>query len=195
MYKPMNSIDAWFNLEKRACQFASDKHKNQVYAKFLPYTHHLAAVVGVLRRFGVFDPTVLSAAWLRDTVEDQGVKTADLLENFGQDVSFLVWSVTNEPGKNRKERAAKTYPKVRATTETRVLKLADRIANIEACLRNNWVDQLFDMYSREHDAFVAALRGGPPSDDLNDNETEEAMWNYLCDLVRVGRDMKEKIGC
>ncbi len=42
--------------------FATIKHAGQTYSSGLPYTHHLAAVEAVLRRFNVTDENMLAAS-------------------------------------------------------------------------------------------------------------------------------------
>lgn len=132
--------------------FAATKHGDQKYG-VLPYTHHLAQVEAVLRRFkGEFiHENMLVAAWLHDVIEDTGTKLKEIEELFGPKVTELVGAVTNEPGPNRKVRAALTYPKIRACVGATALKLADRIANVE----NG--GKLVDMYRKEHEDFRRGL--------------------------------------
>src|SRR5688572_14460291 len=131
--------------------YAATKHAAQSYSG-LPYTHHLAAVEAVLRRYGVDDENMLVAAWLHDVVEDvKGVKLKEIREFFGDAVGNLVGAVTNEPGENRKIRAALTYPKIRNMAGAVQLKLADRIANVEQG------GTLVDMYAKEYEDFKRAL--------------------------------------
>jgi (p)ppGpp synthase/HD superfamily hydrolase len=157
--------------------FAAVKHGDQKYAGGLPYTHHLAAVEAVLRRFPPFNffehgSHVLEAAWLHDVVEATDTKLKQIVEMFGEDVANLVRAVTNEPGENRKVRAALTYPKIRAAgPEAVALKLADRIANVEQG------GSLVDMYRKEYEAFRRALR--------TEGQCME-MWNYLDNLMKEG---------
>lgn len=164
--------------------FAATKHGDQKYAGGLPYTHHLAAVEAVLRRFGPrrgepfyaaqehgADP-VLEAAWLHDLVEDRGVKVKEIREMFGDEVADLVAAVTDEPGENRKVRKALTYPKIRAAGYLAVrLKLADRIANVEQGGLNK-------MYQKEHDDFRRNLYTAGENED---------MWAHLDGLMKGGR--------
>lgn len=138
--------------------FAAVKHGNQQYSSGLPYTHHLAQVEAVLRRFGHtrdhFDPSdmdLLEAAWLHDVVEDTTTKLKEISEMFGDKVAELVGAVTNEPGPNRKTRHALTYPKIRKTPDAIILKLADRIANVEAG------GKLVEMYQKEYEDFKRNL--------------------------------------
>jgi (p)ppGpp synthase/HD superfamily hydrolase len=152
--------------------FAATKHATQMYGGGLPYTHHLAAVEGVLRRFGRTDLHLLKAAWLHDVVEDfkyTQTKLKDVEEMFGDKVAALVSAVTNEEGANRKIRHALTYPKTRAGgVEAITLKLADRIANVEAG------GNLVGMYKKEYDDFRRAL--------YTPGENED-MWNHLNGLL------------
>lgn len=145
--------------------YASVKHANQFYSCGLPYTHHLQAVENVLRKFHFDTPFMLQAAWLHDVVEDTDTKITEIAEMFGQQVADLVSCVTNEPGQNRKVRNALTYPKIRnGGCYAVALKLADRIANIEAG------GQLVEMYKNEYEDFKRALK----------TEGELVyMWDYL----------------
>lgn len=149
--------------------FASVKHQNQLYATGLPYTHHLEAVEGVLRKFLIVGDILLQAAWLHDVVEDTNTKVKEIAEMFGEEVAVLVAAVTNEPGENRKVRAALTYPKIRNTKSAVCLKLADRIANVEHG------GKLVDMYKREYEDFRRALYT---------KDEYENMWNHLDGLMK-----------
>ena len=163
--------------------YASIKHAGQTYAGGLPYTHHLANVEGVLRRFGFKsikrddglpfegeDHALLTSSWLHDVCEDCGVKRKEIAELFGERVAELVWAVTNEPGDNRKVRAALTYPKIRSVKGATTLKLADRIANVEQG------GNLVGMYRKEYEDFRRALY--TPGEN-------EAMWAHLDGLLKA----------
>lgn len=69
--------------------WATVKHAGQSYGP-VPYTHHLAEVEAVLRRFGTNDETMLIAAWCHDSIEDTGTKLKEIREMFGSDVAELV---------------------------------------------------------------------------------------------------------
>lgn len=133
--------------------FAAIKHGKNTYSTGLPYTHHLAAVEQVLRRFGYHDPQdldLLEAAWLHDVVEDTGTKIREVREMFGWRVGDLVEAVTDGPGENRAAKHAATYPKIRQCPEATALKLADRIANVEQGAKTQ-------MYLDEHEDFKRGL--------------------------------------
>ena len=138
----------------RAREFARARHRGQLYGDE-PYDVHLGAVVSVLYRFGYDDVTLKAAGWLHDVVEDSETTIAEVEREFGPAVATLVAAVTSEPGKNRKERNALTYPKIRALPDAVVLKLADRIANVENGLAQS--SSLTSMYRKEAVGFREAL--------------------------------------
>ena len=159
---------------QKARAFAIKKHAGQRYGH-KPYAEHLQDVENVLIRFGVRDLpldtclVLLSAAWLHDILEDTDTSRDDLESKFWSDVANLVWAVTNEDGCNRAERHVKTYHKIRTHGVNAVtLKLADRIANTEACIETN--DSRLRMYRKEFPGFSTAL--------FKSGECEE-MWAYL----------------
>ena len=163
------------NLYTRAVDWATDAHKEQKYGGD-PYTHHLKDVQAVLSRFG-YSPDkddqgkrLYIAAWLHDIIEDTDVTYADVEREMGKEIADLVYAVTNEQGANRRERHEKTYPKIKAHPEAIILKLADRIANTEASVRQFFSNDLFGMYHKEWANFKAKLK--------TDGVAEE-MWNYL----------------
>lgn len=156
---------------QQARAFAASAHGDQKYGD-QPYTVHLAAVAQVLIRYGITDEDLLVAAWLHDIIEDTYITRGEVEAFFGERVAELVWCVTNEPGKNRRERHLKTYPKIRANPDALLLKLADRIANIEACYESN--SNLIGMYRKEAVGFEQALRVEGQYED---------MWNHIFDLL------------
>lgn len=150
--------------------YAGVMHSGQTYSG-LPYTHHLAAVEAVARRFR---PNIsiefLEACWLHDVIEDTDTKYKDVFEMFGEHVANLVIAVTNAPGENRKIRAALTYPKILAGPPGSVmLKLCDRIANVEAG------GKLVSMYRSEYDSFRRGLYTAGGWED---------MWDHLDSLLK-----------
>jgi guanosine-3',5'-bis(diphosphate) 3'-pyrophosphohydrolase len=169
----------------KAYSLAEEYHGEQEYGG-MPYTVHLSLVHHVLLRFGVHpnNPAhvtsdeaedLLVASILHDIVEDTEVSLNDLRKIFGKRVASLVNGVTNEPGVNRRERHSKTYPKTKRIPGAILLKLADRIANIEACLATG--DGRINMYLKEREAFYDALRG-----DSN-HTIEKRMWKHLDRLL------------
>jgi (p)ppGpp synthase/HD superfamily hydrolase len=168
---------------KRARDFASIAHGDQRY-DHRPYTAHLDEVREVAFEFGVTDEDVLIATLLHDSIEDTPTTPEQVTAQFGDRVASLVQAVTNEPGKNRKERNVKTYPKIRSTPGAVTLKMCDRIANV----RNCWMTaqklgsdkknkSLLGMYKSEYGAFRKALK------EDNVSETDQKLWAELDRLL------------
>lgn len=152
---------------RRAFLFAARAHVDQRYGA-APYTDHLVDVARTIVEFGFspYDPSTVKrarhqrlciAALLHDTIEDTNVGHEEIAAEFGQETADIVLAVTNEAGKNRKERFAKTYPKIRDNPDSIIVKLADRISNGRSCQKQK-KPGLFKMYQKEWDNFEEALR-------------------------------------
>jgi guanosine-3',5'-bis(diphosphate) 3'-pyrophosphohydrolase len=161
---------------ERARMFAAIAHGSQTYNDEVPYTVHLEMVVKVLSRFGFEDPIMICAAWLHDVVEDTNRSYNDIKKRFGEVVAELVYAVTSELGRNRDERNAKTYPKLKGNEMATAIKLADRIANTEYGSATN--SDMRKRYVKEWPGFKAAIRVSENEDPRVTN-----MWNYLDTLL------------
>jgi (p)ppGpp synthase/HD superfamily hydrolase len=113
----------------RAKAFALAHHGGQMYGD-VPYEAHLQAVVDVMTDFGFTNPNWLAAAWLHDVIEDTKATRKIVKDEFGDLVANIVWAVTGV-GKKRKDRNQAIYDKMLTAPEASVLKVADRIANVE----------------------------------------------------------------
>ena len=70
-----------------ALAWARELHADQSYGH-LPYAVHLDAVADVLRQFGHGDdPVLMSAGYLHDAIEDQGVTREQIAARFGERVA------------------------------------------------------------------------------------------------------------
>lgn len=136
---------------ENAKMLAIRMHGLQTYDKF-PYHKHLQDVEDVLVKFD-FDKysPIVCAAWLHDILEDCPISYSDIQNEFGYHIAEIVYHVTDELGRNRKEKKEKTYPKVRENTEARIVKIADRIANVEFSKEHS--KDKFEMYKKEHREF------------------------------------------
>lgn len=143
------------DLVERAKELALAAHGDQRYGA-APYRVHLEQVEAVVRRFA-HDEVMRAAAWLHDAVEDTGLTIEEVAAAVGPEVAAIVAAVTDEPGADRKARKTATLEKLAAAgTAARAVKLADRIANVEATIAHGRGD-LFAMYAGEQAAFRAAL--------------------------------------
>lgn len=141
-------------LVEAARSFAIKAHGDQKYGDE-PYSVHLEDVLRVLDGKMIFDEAIRAAGYLHDVVEDTEVTLEALESVFPREVTSLVSAVTSEPGKNRKERNAATYPKIRANHKAVILKLADRVANVRRSLRSG--SSTLSMYKKEYQGFRDAL--------------------------------------
>lgn len=154
----------------KARQFAYKAHGNQCYGDGLPYVVHLQAVDSVLLSFGLNDCNLRMAAWTHDVLEDTNETYEHLLEEFGDFVANIVACVTEPKGGNRRWRHEQTYPKIAENAGAILVKLADRIANVE------FGGKLVDMYRKEQEEFEAAIR-------RDFSVTETKMWDRLNGLL------------
>ncbi len=165
------------NLREYAIYFAGMSHKDQKYGESF-YYHHLVKVDEVLESVG-FHPETCEriAVWLHDVVEDCGVEIKTIQRYFGSEISNVVWAVTNELGENRKEKALKTYPKIRRNERALAVKLADRIANMEHSLFNHSPQAL--MYYEESPDFVYELFY------VSANNPVKALWKRYHKVIQL----------
>ena len=137
--------------------FASKHHKGQWYGS-KPYMYHLKKVSDVALDLKFTDESILMGCLLHDIIEDTEVSYKDVKENFGEEVAEIVYCVTDELGRSRKERKSKTYKKIRNNPKSIVVKLCDRISNItESMGSENYNLKLMKMYLDEHIDFVCGI--------------------------------------
>lgn len=120
---------------------------NQFYDVDKPYGYHLDMVAKEVYAYGhlvlVGEADLLPlfmGAWFHDSIEDARVSYNDVKKialKFGltEEQAFLaseiVYALTNEKGRNRKERAGKRYYEgIRNTPYAPFVKICDRMANI-----------------------------------------------------------------
>lgn len=158
--------------------YAIKAHGLQTYDGY-PYKKHLEDVSEVLTRFGYTEETPIGfllqpASYLHDLLEDTSVTKEELVSLFGEKIADIVECVTDEPGDNRKDRKSKTYAKTAYNPNAIILKLADRIANVENSLPITKKRSL-DMYKKEHHDFRQYLYYPGLSD---------RMWYHLDELLK-----------
>src|SRR5262249_38164816 len=155
------------------------------YGDEFDYIVHLQATESVLRRFGVDESKgigyewLLCIAWLHDVLEDTETTYEDLEPFFELTICNIVATLTEPKGGNRKWRHSQTYPRIAQHEMAIVVKLADRIANVEAS------GSKVGMYRKEHHEFKRTLRALDPAHKAQGNLwwIMEAMWNHLDSLL------------
>lgn len=115
-----------------AVEFAADAHAGkQGDDGRTPYFNHLAEVAAFCARREPFDPVLVAAAYLHDTVEDTGVTEELIRERFGDAVTDLVMEVTDPPGLKGKERRQRQVDHAATSSErAKLIKIADKTSNV-----------------------------------------------------------------
>lgn len=157
--------------KERALLVAERAHQNQSYDIY-PYMYHVKKVAKLAEELG-YDESIIISCILHDTMEDGRLSYNDIKKSFGKEVAEIVYLVTDEKGRNRKEKHQKTYPLIATNWKAVVVKICDRIANMEHSYYNN--DNLFLMYYNESKEFKDILY-------TKDNETYR-VWEKLDDLL------------
>lgn len=170
------------NLADKARDYAIKMHTdtNCKYGD-KPYSFHLEMVVEAGDLFVDMLPVeerdkVRAALWAHDVIEDTRQTYNDVCAILGSDVADIVYAVTNEMGKNRKERAEKTYPKIQGNKWAVFVKCCDRYANTLYSKRSG--HSMFNKYRKEYTDFRFALK---------DNSM---MLNHLWDALDELNDQK-----
>lgn len=145
-------------------QWCIEQHRktNHFYDTYLPYEFHLRMVAQVFQDFKRLIPeshflgSVETACWGHDLIEDCRVSYNDCMEKLGKYESDIIYAVSNEKGKSRKERASdKYYEGIRNTEGAIFVKLCDRIANIQYSKLTK--SRMFEMYKKENKEFIEKL--------------------------------------
>jgi (p)ppGpp synthase/HD superfamily hydrolase len=96
------------------------------------YINHLAEVAVMCAGLEPFDPVLVAAAYLHDTVEDSDVTEGDIRRDFGDAIADLVMEVTDPSGlKGKARRERQVTHTALADPRVKRLKLADKTSNIE----------------------------------------------------------------
>ena len=150
---------------------ANHKYDHHDYSYHLAYVHAIAVEYSRLIPSDVLD-TVLSACWCHDIIEDARQTYNDVKKEVGLDVAEIVYALTNEKGRYRKDRANdKYYEGIRNCPYADFVKLCDRIANVKHCVET--ASPMLEMYQKENAHFVKQIY----------NSAYEEMFNYLEDLL------------
>lgn len=144
----------------KAEAFAREAHRGQRYGDGADYVDaHVVKVVAIAKEFGASEEQV-AAAWLHDVAEDCGVSFDLLYAEFGFIVGGMVGACSGF-GDNRAARNAGIYQKIALRPEAALVKVADRIANVEA---SPFGSHHFAKYSEERDEFDRhVVRFAPPA--------------------------------
>jgi len=126
-----STCDRVVELIQSAELFAKRKHAGQLRKNGTAYSKHLQDVVNRLKGLGVIDEELLCTGWLHDTMENTDTSFDDLLEQFGNRIAVLVWSLSKNPSLTKKlrERAYSKQLK-ESSSDAKLIKLCDISANL-----------------------------------------------------------------
>ena len=178
----LDSSDTYFTMVFHEWAIEAHKKSGCTYSGY-DYKLHLDAVRNVARQYlhlikPEFRIPVLLSASAHDLIEDTNVSYNDIIkQSYGEDehesvkTADIVYNVTNELGRNRKERSEKTYPKIASCTVSTFIKLCDRISNGKFSHYINDEQGMFQLYKKEHSSFSEAL--------YNSDHGFDEMWREL----------------
>jgi (p)ppGpp synthase/HD superfamily hydrolase len=136
------------------------------------YSTHLMMTVEYAKKYLNIIPEhyqdiVIDACWLHDTIEDCRLTYNDIRKISNTSVADIVYALTNEKGKTRKERANdKYYEGIKNTPYAKFVKLCDRLANVRYSVDTN--SKMKDVYKSENKHFIKSLFNNvyEPYDDM-----------------------------
>ena len=155
-----------------------------------PYKLHLDAVLNVAKQYLYLIEdegdkfNVLVACSGHDLIEDTKVsyntiakhKLLPSYDENGTKIADIIFNVTNELGRNRKERSVKTYPKIASCRLSTFVKLCDRLSNLKFSYYVNDEKGMFELYKNEAPFFFKSLH--------NPDHGFEDMWKEIQALGR-----------
>jgi len=164
----------------KAREFALTAHNVQKYSNIYPYYKHSEDVYLTLLKADFdqsdkHDLPVLVASWLHDCLEDTNTSYSDIKREFEEEIAEIVYCVTDEVGRNRKERHQKTFPKLITNTKAVTLKVADRLSNVKFGIKNQ--SPQFMMYKKEFTEFKECI------EPYIKGVKTITMWQELCELL------------
>lgn len=147
-------------LIKKAKAYATYWHDYTrcTYGDDKPYTVHLEHVVSIAEKYIHLVPGdergyVLMACWCHDLMEDCRQTYNDIRSLTNEVVAEYVYALTNEKGRNRKERGnQKYYDGIVKTRCAAFVKICDRIANFQYSVENK--SRMAEMYQKENAEFI-----------------------------------------
>jgi hypothetical protein len=108
-----------------------------VHDFYKKYEHYLTPEQSII---------IEKALWFHDVEEDCGQSYYTISKIIGVEAADVVFNVTNEQGKSRKEKILKTLYKTSTTYESTFLKICDRLANMTFSFREKLKNEQSDMY-------------------------------------------------
>lgn len=151
---------------ERAMTYAVTCHSStNHYYNTHPYSFHLQMVYNIGCNYAhLLAPEerepALAACWVHDTIEDCRQTYNDVKKSCGEQVANIAYALTNEKGRNRKERANNRYYEgIRSTPCAVFVKLCDRLANVSYSKESG--SSMLDAYRTENESFIEKMGNHP----------------------------------
>jgi (p)ppGpp synthase/HD superfamily hydrolase len=170
----------------QSAKFAREAHHGQFrkYSSKIPYIVHPARVAARVMTLHQYTEMQVCVAWLHDVVEDCGVDLKDIENEFGFNISYGVFCLTNHsrnfPNVNRETRKALDRQHLKFVEDNiRIIKFIDRIDNLRDMV--NAPADFIDLYLRESDLLVNECRllGLDESLDREYNDAVQFLHKYI----------------
>lgn len=198
-HHPQSSLE----VVDKAFLFASEAHKRQTRLSGDPYIIHPINVAGTLAKMRM-DPYTVAAGLLHDVLEDTSVTFQNLVEEFGEDIAFMVEGVSKigrVESRTMLQQQAETIRKMllAMAKDIRVIliKLADRLHNIRTLRyiskeqkRKRIAQETLDIYvPLAHRLGIAWLKW--EMEDLAFREINPEMYANIKDRVAQKKEERE----
>lgn len=145
-------------LIQQAKEFSFKAHSLHYFPCGKRYSTHLETVVSHCKQATIYDSrldegVLLSTAYLHDTVEDTEVTNKDIFSHFGQNIANAVLALTKNKTLPKKLQIQNSLQKISPLTkEVWIVKMADRIANLQQTLfleDDKWTTDYKEYYRNE----------------------------------------------
>lgn len=150
-------------MNPKVIRYAIESHANVNHLyDGAPYSLHLAMAVSFGEAYSGFVSTeyhdiVMGGIWCHDIIEDTRQTYNDVCKAVGSGIANIVYAVTNDLGKSRKERASPAYyARIRETKYASFVKMCDRLANVQYSHETN--SSMFQVYQKENEEFLENIR-------------------------------------
>ena len=180
----------------RAYEFAHEAHREQKRKSGEPYIIHPIAVASIVARELELGDNPVISAFLHDVVEDTDYTVEDIRERFGDDVAFLVDTVTKRKKKSYEhskqvDNYRQILESVHYDIRALLIKLADRLHNMRT-LDSMRADKQMKI-AGETDYFYAPLANRLGLYHIK-TELENLSFRYRCprDYADVERMLAEE---
>ncbi|XP_017773357.1 PREDICTED: guanosine-3',5'-bis(diphosphate) 3'-pyrophosphohydrolase MESH1 [Nicrophorus vespilloides] len=175
----MANVEEVMKIIIKCVDFAAVKHKDQRRkdAEKTPYINHPIGVAKILtEEAGIWDPVVIQAAILHDTVEDTDTSLDEIESIFGVEVRNVVAEVTDDKSLSKMQRKELQVMNAQSSSkEAKLVKLADKLYNLrdlKRCTPEGWDEVRVREYFEWSGRVVRKLRG-----------TNAAMEDKLCEIL------------